>query len=305
MRVTITKANVFSPFGVPFAINSIQTVPDDYGRSLVLSQQATDTDNVLALAGPAPFDAQAARWADAVPTGLIKPDGTTMPALNVQSGIPIIIPSSGSFAANGALSGLTALGIAYPNCYMFFPAGAIYAGSPAGFYFAQMLSTTTANVFNNTFTGTGQPTIPASPQAFVCAGPGAYAQTTGALPALSIAIPGNSMGVNGRLRMSFTFTNNNSAGNKIPVCAFGGTTFFTTVITTNLNCTISRNIFNSGAPGAQLTDGAVGAVGPGNNAAAPLTLAVDTTVAQNVTVSLNLAVATDWIAIVGFGVETR
>lgn len=304
MRVTITKANVFSPFGVPFAINSIQTVPDDYGRSLILSQQATDTDNVLALAAPAPFDAQAARWADAVPTALIKPDGTTMPMLNVQSGIPIIIPSSGSFAANGALSGLTALGIAYPNCYMFFPAGAIYAGSAAGFYFAQMLSTTTANVFNNLYVS-GQPTVPVSPQPFVCAGPGAYAQTTGAIPALSVAVPGNSMGVNGRLRFSFTFTNNNSAGNKTPVCAFGGTTFFTTVITTNLNCTISRNIFNSGVANVQVTDGAVGAVGPANAAAAPLTLAVDTTISQNVTVSLNLAVATDWIAIVGFGIELR
>lgn len=47
MRVTILKANVPSPYGINYAVGSIQTVDDSYGTSLVMSGSAADTDRVL------------------------------------------------------------------------------------------------------------------------------------------------------------------------------------------------------------------------------------------------------------------
>ena len=47
MRVTITKPNVPSEFGITLTVGQTYTVGDDYGKSLVRSLLATDTDGVL------------------------------------------------------------------------------------------------------------------------------------------------------------------------------------------------------------------------------------------------------------------
>lgn len=47
MRVTITKPNVPSEFGITFTVGQTYTVGDDYGKSLVRSLLATDADGVL------------------------------------------------------------------------------------------------------------------------------------------------------------------------------------------------------------------------------------------------------------------
>jgi len=47
MRVTILRPNVFNAAGILLPVGSTNTVSDDYGRSLVQSLQASDTDSFL------------------------------------------------------------------------------------------------------------------------------------------------------------------------------------------------------------------------------------------------------------------
>ena len=62
MRVTITKSpGVFNSYGILMAVGSIQTVGDDFGKSLVFSLQATDTDGVLSVAPNPPYEAGASQ----------------------------------------------------------------------------------------------------------------------------------------------------------------------------------------------------------------------------------------------------
>ena len=137
-----------------------------------------------------------------------------------QNAVPFLIPSSGSIGDNGALTGITALLQAYPNCYMYFPANAISAGSAAGWYYVVMSSTTAGTIYNNVYT-TGLPTIPSSPIAFVTTGPGAYTQTTGSfINVYSFNVPGNLLGINGFIDVFTDKSCNNSAGNKIDRALF-------------------------------------------------------------------------------------
>ena len=66
-----------------------------------------------------------------------------------QTGIPFVIPSSGTMGNNGALAVTTALDYAYPASYVRLPAGAIQTGSAAGWYYAVWSSASTATVYNN------------------------------------------------------------------------------------------------------------------------------------------------------------
>lgn len=132
----------------------------------------------------------------------------------LSNGIPFVIPSSGTMGNNGALSGITAVPVAYPSAYVYLPANAIQAGSAAGWYYAVFSSTTAATIYNNPYTS-GVPTIPGSPTAFASTGPGAYTQTTGAyIPGPQARLGPSSLGVNGIVRWDVHVTNNNSGGNK-------------------------------------------------------------------------------------------
>lgn len=56
MRVTITKATgVYSQYGILMPQGTINTVGDDFGKSLVFANQASDTDGVLAVTPNRPY----------------------------------------------------------------------------------------------------------------------------------------------------------------------------------------------------------------------------------------------------------
>ena len=167
-------------------------------------------------------------------TGLKGPDGTTIQS-DYLFGIPFILPSSGTMGNNGALSAIVALPLAYTRCYMYFPANAIVAGSTAGWYYAVMSSTTTATVYNNTYTS-GRPSEPSSPTAFVTTGPGAYTQTTGsAITAMSITIPGGSLGSSGAILLEMMGAVVNNGGSKVVEAYYGGSAVVSQSITTAYN----------------------------------------------------------------------
>jgi hypothetical protein len=94
-------------------------------------------------------------------------------------------------AANGAVTLGTALSAIYSfGLWLYFPSGAVYAGSAAGLYWCVMSSTTVGTVYNNIhIPGTNSPDPPTSPTAVVAAGPGAYTGATSEITVWSYTMP--------------------------------------------------------------------------------------------------------------------
>lgn len=185
--------------------------------------------------------------------------GIPMPSRYIlaQSGIPLAKPSSGTMGANGALSGLVQnFARTFPACYLWFPAGAVFSGSAAGFYFAVMSSTTSGTVYNNTFSGLGVPTIPAVPTPIVAAGPGAYTQNTALnTEFVSIPLPGGTLGANGSFVLRTQWEIDNNAGTHNCAAAFGAATeILTLTLTGGSTPTVSaeRIVRNVGVQNAQV-----------------------------------------------------
>jgi hypothetical protein len=121
------------------------------------------------------------------------------------SGIPMIVPSNGTVATNGAITLVTALPAVFPAAWVYLPAGAV-AGGAAGVYYATFSSTTVGTVY--TAFATPQTTVPWSP--YIPAGPvaatgsnAAYTQITGGdIILVNALLPGGSLGNNGLLRLT-------------------------------------------------------------------------------------------------------
>jgi hypothetical protein len=156
-----------------------------------------------------------------------------------------------------------------------------------------MSSTTVGTVFNNVYSTTGVPSIPASPTAFVTTGPGAYTGLTGAQNGPQITLPANAMGPNGRVHISAHASNNNSAGTKALIVAFGATTVINISDTTNVSNWVAREISNRGAAGAQITAPAATS-GPITTGSTVLFPAIDTTQPVIIGLNFNNNTATDW-----------
>jgi hypothetical protein len=229
------------------------------------------------------------------------PASTTMSKLG-QSTLPLVLVSSGSMGNNGALTGITAVPTAYPNAYVYLPAGAISSGSAAGWYYAVFSSTTAATVYNNTYTS-GTPTIPASPTAFVTTGPGAYTQTTGSnIASYTLSIAGNTIGVNGGISVSISKSNNGTSNNKIFSASYSSFTFATTTLTTNAGGGGSAGFVNRGVTNVQVANPNANFLG---NSTSGTTVygAIDSTSAQNMAISMQLATATDTMTLESAVVE--
>lgn len=155
-----------------------------------------------------------------LPTGLTIPSptitGATITSSNVpytlgQSAIPFIGLSSGSVAANGAISGITALPRAYANAYCYFPANTLATVSAAGWYYCTFSTTTAGVAFLDTYTS-GAPAIPASP-APVVDGKGAFTGVTTETAGPTITLPAGALGINGQFQIwsAVALTNNANA----------------------------------------------------------------------------------------------
>lgn len=236
---------------------------------------------------------------DLLPAGT----GYGIPQALAQSGIAFVLPSSGSVAANGNLSGLTAFNTSYGWCYCYFPAGAVFAGSVAGWYLTNLTGATVGTIYADTYTS-GQPSIPAVPTPIVAAGPGAYTQTTGVdLPGPSAIVPANAMGPNGALYWERATNNNNTVGTKSYATFFGALSVSASSQTTNPYAGALGTIKNRGTNFAQhalnAQNGDVGSAGGMKY------LTIDTTQAQIITHTLKLATATDYAVIETFAFYIR
>lgn len=217
------------------------------------------------------------------------------PIILSQSGVPVGIPSSGSIGNNGALSGLTAFPTTYAGIYLYFPANAIFAGSAAGLYYCVMSSTTAGTIYNNTYPS-GDPEIPTSPTAFTTTGPGAYTQSTAEITLRSVTAPGGLMGRRGSARVLALFGCNNSANTKTCRVNFGGSNVYFKNETTNTLAQPLVLIRNRGMVASQVSTGSgTGAIGLGSYATTPTLTAVNTAVDQSMTITGQLASASDFM----------
>lgn len=243
-----------------------------------------------------------------------QPNG--VPIILAQSAIPMMLQSSGTMGANGALTGLTALPYSvFPQpCFMYFPAGKVFSGSPAGMYYASILTTTTAQVYNNMYpSGRPQDAIPAVPTPVVDAGPGAYTQTTAAdIVLVSVNLPGGVMGLSGSLRGHQWFNTINNANNKVGKVFVGGSavgnqiaqSIMTTVVANNVMWGWQNRNSQSSNIRATATGGVSGALGAsgGSTGAADYT-SVNTSVDQAITLVGNIATATDFLVFEAMTIE--
>lgn len=216
-----------------------------------------------------------------------------------QSSVPVAIPSSGSFANNGALTGITAFPATYANAWLFFPANSICTvgtgGNPAGVYFVQMTSATAGTVFNNIL-GTARPTVPVSPLAFACTGPGAYTQSTAAQTLVSTPINAGLIGVGGLLSFYELWSTSTSANTKTLNTSFAGSSILNVTPTTTTATQLQQWMGNRGIQNSQVLS-PVSLGGFGSSSSANTYLSVDTSVAQTVTFNGTLANASDFLVL--------
>jgi hypothetical protein len=232
-----------------------------------------------------------------IPTVQTRPGNSFgLPLTLFQSAVPVGIAPTGSVAANGALTLGTATVLTYgpsgaaPGIWWYLPAGAAFAGSPAGAYWCVMTSTTLGTIYNNVLAVPGPLTPPATPTPISAAGPGAYTGLTTVQNLIGVVVPGNSMGPNGAIFQRFVYSATNSAGIKSFAQSFGGTTLAGSQLATTLTSQLLTQMHNRSVTNQQVTVVSGTAIAGSN---------IDSTVNQNLLYTCTLAAATDWVVIEG------
>lgn len=152
-----------------------------------------------------------------------------VPTYLTGGAIPIVILPTTTYNNNGAATAGTALPVAYGNFYAVVPANSIAAGTPAStsIYFAQASTTTAITLFNNLMSANldanGNPTIPASPTAFVTTGAGSVAGVTGTVTLLTYTVAAGTIGTAGEYQMDLGISATSNANGKTLQVTFGGT----------------------------------------------------------------------------------
>lgn len=220
------------------------------------------------------------------------------PLLIAQTAVAAGIANTGTMGANGALTLGTALASATAytaGIYLYFPAGAVFTSSAAGFYFTKMSSTTAGVVYSNTLS-LSVASIPTALVPVVDAGPGAYTGATTAQTAAQLTVPANVMGPNGFLQFEAYYSYNNSAGIKNPGGSWGGITLLTGNLSTTASLYLLRTINNRGVTNLQMMgSGNVGLTVGGGSTLSPTLFTVDTTQSSTFALTLTIATATDFI----------
>lgn len=223
--------------------------------------------------------------------------GSGIPTILGKSSIPFIHISSGSIAANGAISGITALNRAIPRAYCWFPANAVATVAAAGWRYCTFSTTTAGVAFLDTYSS-GQPTIPSSPTA-VTDGKGAYTSDTAEHTGPTYNMPASAMGANGQILTDTYWHASGAGGTKTPKVKIGGTTLQSSAIAqANFPANVRAFFANQGNTSAQVSNALLFVAGGMSNAQGVGT--EDTGTILAVARTLTKAVATDNFILEGY-----
>lgn len=223
-----------------------------------------------------------------------------------QSAIPVILAPSGTVAADGTITLLTALQVVYPSAWLRLPAGAV-SGGAAGLYYCVFSSATVGSVKTNYAdpASTFVPFIPAGPLVSAVGSGLAYTQTTGAdITLVNVLVPANSLSATGQLRITVQNGQNSSAGTKTHQSKVNGTSIHSRARTTILLEGWYGVLHNRGSQSVQVTllnqyTGEPVAAGSG----ASQIFAFNTAADISLTITINIAVATDFGFVEFFNIE--
>lgn len=218
--------------------------------------------------------------------------GTNVPYVLGRSNIPFIGLSSGSVAANGAISAITALPIAYPAAYCYFPANILATTIAAGWYYCTFSTTTAGVAYLDTYTS-GTPAIPASPTP-VTDGKGAFTGDTGEEFGPTFTLPAGALGVSGGLRImqqNLETSNANVKTARVRFSGTGGTVMLAHALASTAAAGLVGNIVNTGSVSAQIST--CNGFNGGGTVTSSVTSAVNTAAQTTLVFSLQRATATD------------
>lgn len=119
----------------------------------------------------------------------------------------------------------------------------------------------------------------------------------------TIAVPANAMGANGRVRIRAIFTCTSSANNKTFKVVFGGTTILSHLVTTVSTDDVSIELMNLNATNSQRSSSGSVVTSSANTFTVQTTAAIDTTAAQNITITATKASAGESVVMVWYYVD--
>ncbi len=132
--------------------------------------------------------------------------------------------------------------------------------------------------------------------------PASHTGSTSETTLATVSVPAGAMGANGVLHVTTTWSYTNSANTKTNRLRFGGTSFLANAVTTTATVRIENQIHNVNSEGAQkgwVSNGAAFGTGSGSS----ITASIDTTTAQNITLTATLANAGETITLESYLVE--
>ena len=193
---------------------------------------------------------------------------------------------------------MTIAGATYREGVAYSPDGAMYVTNAGGTDVAVADGGTGASTAQAAAQNLGVPYIIAQSGAAVAA-PGDTNENTLA----TIAIPANSMGANGRIKVRAFFTCPSSANNKTFKFVFGGTTISSLVVTTVTQEDMWVEIMNLNATNSQRSSQTMSMTSSALTFANTATAAIDTTQAVNLTITVTKASGGEAVSLIWYYVE--
>ena len=241
-------------------------------------------------------------------TGVIDVNAETQffPRILAASGTPVMVANSGTIATNGTVTLGTALPTTYAGgAFCYFPASAVSGDSTGGIYYVVFSSTTVGVVYAGKYgvaNGVGAVAFtPAVPTGTLTAVTGSNASFTGSTTEttlINVTVPAGSIGDNGQVIVITNWATNNSAGAKTGTTYLGGSAVGSAgSYTTSTGGAITNSIRNRGVLTAQSSQ-AIGGVVAGS-----VYTAINTAASTSITITGDLATATDNVILEGFTIE--
>lgn len=217
----------------------------------------------------------------------------------IQSGIPFVIPPGTGAAGlnftaggNGAFilsaAPLAGLGAVISDCYIRLPANAGGSGCADGWYYCKFSSDIAGTVYANTYTS-GRPVIPAAPTQFFGSPSGYITTLTTEITALQgYVLEANTLGLDGHIRLLAKVLGDTAATKNYRV-RLGGAQVLNLQTSSSPVAHLEAAAHNAGRADRQNVTRVASALGVQSAAINTDTTAVDTSVDQAVTMTMQLS----------------